>query len=421
MSNKQLFGVMTPEFFSEFSCVGADCVDNCCRSWEINIDKKTFKNLRKSENIIVRQMANEHLEYTRESEHSWGKIKLKDNGFCPFLDQKGWCEIHKQLGHEALSKTCQNYPKSMLMFGNQIEPTLSISCPSAAEAVLFNPSAFMFKRTERMLQDLNHNTLGGYTEDTLPAWMPILRDFCFSVILFEEIPVEHRLFAIGMTLKQGEQHIDDVNRLVEFLGTAEEMTADGSFSKMYDDLPVKDPFKWVMFANQSYKLDEEAKLYAQVQVAPKNSENQTRFDQVRTPMFELIEQRKADHPDVKEVDLFLDIFKAGNEKVETYLADKPHTIINYLIYYFFHNQFMFNHNKTPFQFFKILSVDLFMQRCYLAALAEKHGEMNDQWFIQMFQTYARRRQHDNYFVENMEIQLKNSNTDGAGDIFSLLK
>lgn len=421
MATTQLYNIMTPNFYSEFSCIGPECADTCCRSWDINIDKKSFKNLKKNQNIIIRQLANEHLSLSRNSESDWGKIKLKEDGYCPFLDTKGWCEIHKQIGHEALSKTCQNYPKSYLMFGEQVEASISISCPTAAETVLLNPSAFTFKRSEKTLQSLNHITLGGYTNENLPAWMPLLRDFCFSVVLFDQIPLEHRLFAIGMALKQGEQHIENPARLQEFLTTAEEMTADGSFSKMYENLPKNRALKWVMFANQHYKLDLEAKLYTKAKKDSDSSESKTRFDQVRAPIFELMEERKLSQSNVKEVDLFFEILESGQIKVDKYLAENEHILVNYLLYYLFHNQFMFNHGKTPFQFFKIMSVDLFMQRTYLAGIAEKQGELTQEWLIQLFQTYARRRQHDVYFVDNMEIQLQQSNTDGAGDIFSLLQ
>lgn len=421
MATQQLYNMMTPNFFSDFSCIGAECADTCCRGWEINVDKKAFKNLKKNENVIIRQLANDHLSLSRESESAWGQIKLKDDGYCPFLDTIGLCEIHKQIGHKALSKTCQNFPKSMLMFGDQIEASISISCPSAAEKVLLNPSAFTFKQSEKMLQNLNHITIGGYTSETLPAWMPILRDFCFSVILFDQIPLEHRLFAMGMALKQGEKHIDDPARLQEFLATVEEMTADGSFSEMFDNLPDTESFKFIMFANQHYKLDLESQLYKKEENLSKNIENQTRFDQVRAPIFELIEQGKLANPKAKEVDLFFEILKSGQQKVDTFLANKEHILVNYILYYLFHNQFMFNLDKTPFQFFKILSVDFFMQRTYLAGIAEQQGELTQVWLIQLFQSYARRRQHDAYFVENMELQLQQSNTDGAGDIFSLLK
>ena len=356
-----------------------------------------------------------------ENVHPKAFAKLKEDGFCPFLDTKGWCEIHKQVGHKALSKTCQNYPKSMFMFGNQIEASISISCPSAAETVLLDPSAFTFSQSEERLQNLNRIALGGYTDETLPAWMPILRDFCFSVILFDQIPLEHRLFAMGMSLKQGEKHLENPVRLQEFLATAEEMTADGSFSEMYNNLSNNQEFKWVMFANQNFKLDFESELYRNASKTPQSDQKQTRFDQVRAPILELIEQQKKARVDVSDSKLFFEILASGQKKVDAYLSNHEHILINYILYYLFHNQFMFNHNKTPFQFFKIMIVDLFMQQTYLAGIAEKQGELTQEWLIQLFQTYARRRQHDAYFVKNMEIQLAQSNTNGAGDIFTLLK
>jgi lysine-N-methylase len=421
MTQQQFITVMTPAFVSEFQCIGGDCQDNCCHAWDIDVDKKTFKNLKKNNNVIIKQLANDHLKLTRTSDQHWGKIELADNGCCPFLDNNGWCEIHKQCGHNALSKTCQEYPKAWLFFGNQVEKSISLSCPTAAEKVLLNPSAFMFKKSEQSISEMAKHTLAGHNQAALPLWMPILRDCAFSIVMFDQIPFDVRIFVLGMVFKQAENFLGNPARLEEFIKTAEEMVVDGSFSKMYASLPKNNKLKWLMFANQHHKLDQETELYVQERNSEQITANQQRFEQCRTPIFGLIEQRKENKPDAKDIDLFSEILEEGSTIVAQYFDEKPHVLVNYILYYLYHNQFMAAHNKSPFEFFKILSVDLFMLRTYLAGIALTENGLSDDKLIQLFQTYARRRQHGQFFVSNMEIQLKESKTDGPGAIFSLLK
>ena len=50
--------------------------------------------------------------------------------------QDGLCEIQAQLGHEALSNVCQEYPRLRHDYGDFIELGLEMSCPEAARLIL---------------------------------------------------------------------------------------------------------------------------------------------------------------------------------------------------------------------------------------------------------------------------------------------
>ena len=34
----------TPDYITNFKCIGKECIDSCCTGWNIEIDKDTYKN-----------------------------------------------------------------------------------------------------------------------------------------------------------------------------------------------------------------------------------------------------------------------------------------------------------------------------------------------------------------------------------------
>jgi len=44
----------------------------------------------------------------------------------------------------------------------------------------------MFESSSQFLGNLNHGQISGILEDNLPSWLPIVRNFCFNIILSED-------------------------------------------------------------------------------------------------------------------------------------------------------------------------------------------------------------------------------------------
>ncbi|MGP4130518.1 hypothetical protein OJE16_12390 [Pantoea tagorei] len=58
--------VVEPLFFSEFKCAGSECLDHCCKGWDIYLDKPTVNRYLKSGDIKVRQLAEENIIKTKK-------------------------------------------------------------------------------------------------------------------------------------------------------------------------------------------------------------------------------------------------------------------------------------------------------------------------------------------------------------------
>ncbi len=153
-----------PEYVSRFKCDGSKCSARCCKGWTIEIDAATYK---KYSRIKPKEKAKEilshfkfdpkknlyvvRLDQTFSFENLDGEQKVfsinPDKKFsCPFLTEKKLCGLQLEYGEEFLSQTCATYPRITYNFGKFFERSLTLSCPVAAEIILFSeePLAFEF-------------------------------------------------------------------------------------------------------------------------------------------------------------------------------------------------------------------------------------------------------------------------------------
>ena len=61
-------------------------------------------------------------------------------GRCPMWRQDGLCRIQAELGHDALCKTCREFPRLRHEYGTFAELDLELSCPEAARLMLSDAS-----------------------------------------------------------------------------------------------------------------------------------------------------------------------------------------------------------------------------------------------------------------------------------------
>lgn len=68
-----------------------------------------------------------------------GWVMTIENGRCPMWRQDGLCRIQAELGHDALCKTCRDFPRLYHDYGDFAELGLELSCPEAARLILTSP------------------------------------------------------------------------------------------------------------------------------------------------------------------------------------------------------------------------------------------------------------------------------------------
>ena len=121
-----------PDYFEDFTCLAGACPDSCCKEWTVDIDPESA--------AIYRDLPGELGDEIRSflSEEDGSVVMTIQDGRCPMWRQDGLCKIHAQLGHEALCKTCREFPRLTHDYGDFVEYGLELSCPEAARLILAN-------------------------------------------------------------------------------------------------------------------------------------------------------------------------------------------------------------------------------------------------------------------------------------------
>ena len=119
-----------PKYFYDFTCIASACPDSCCKEWTVDVDPQAAQYYRQLDGALgdrLRQV----LADTPD-----GTVMTIENGRCPMWRDDGLCRIQAELGHDALCKTCREFPRLTHDYGNFIELGLELSCPAAAQLIL---------------------------------------------------------------------------------------------------------------------------------------------------------------------------------------------------------------------------------------------------------------------------------------------
>ncbi len=122
--------IIKPSYFDDFTCLTAACPDSCCQEWDVQVDEKSaalYTSLPGALGDRLRQVM-----YAED-----GEIYLAiENRRCPMWRADGLCRIQAELGHQALCKTCREFPRLTHDYGDFVELGLELSCPEAARLIL---------------------------------------------------------------------------------------------------------------------------------------------------------------------------------------------------------------------------------------------------------------------------------------------
>ena len=130
--------ILQPRYVADFQCDGNICNAKCCKGWRIDIDLSTYQKYQRIKNPVMRRKIISSME-PNEIRSGYMQIKLDNTNGCPLICKDNLCYIQRNLGADALSLTCQVYPRVVRYIGDCQLRILSITCPVAAEKALFRP------------------------------------------------------------------------------------------------------------------------------------------------------------------------------------------------------------------------------------------------------------------------------------------
>lgn len=124
-----------PNYYDKFRCIADRCKHSCCIGWEIDIDEDTFDFYNALDGAFAEKIR-ENIE--GEPPH----FVLKEGERCPFLNEKGLCDIISELGEGAICDICHLHPRFCNFYEDFTEIGLGLSCEEATRVILTEVEKF---------------------------------------------------------------------------------------------------------------------------------------------------------------------------------------------------------------------------------------------------------------------------------------
>lgn len=121
-----------PTYFDKFVCTADKCKHSCCApGWEIDIDDESAARYRRMRGALGRELR-ENIQYTDGA----ASFRLRDDGHCPFLNEKGLCRLMIERGESVLCEICREHPRFYNILPYYEEVGLGIYCEEACRLVI---------------------------------------------------------------------------------------------------------------------------------------------------------------------------------------------------------------------------------------------------------------------------------------------
>lgn len=165
-----------PSYYGDFHCTAARCPDSCCHEWDVEVDGQSaarFRSMPGPLGDVLRAQL-----YTED-----GATYLRNiDGRCPMWRSDGLCALQAELGHDALCRVCQQFPRLSQDYGDFVEWGIEMSCPEAALIMLTCGDWALEWETVPGGDEPDYDrSLMALLQQTRPAAFEILRDRRWTV------------------------------------------------------------------------------------------------------------------------------------------------------------------------------------------------------------------------------------------------
>ena len=207
---------LQPVYMRRFVCDGRRCGSLCCcAKWGVALDAATLARYEGRPELL-----HELKKGLERSETTGGWIMRHEDGRCVFLREDGLCSLHRRFGIGAISDVCAEYPRKMHEVGDTLDRALCLSCPVAAEEVLFTEEPLAFEWVEVAAPRPAY-------VDRMPLGAPLsaavfrsLQLAGIALLAERRLSLDARLAALGLLLARAEAYVEQ--------GAAEDLIKDAA-------------------------------------------------------------------------------------------------------------------------------------------------------------------------------------------------
>lgn len=377
-----------PKYLKEFKCIGGKCEDSCCIGWDIDIDKITFRQYYKVKDQEMKKMFQKNVhnnEYCQAPDVDYGKVKLKKDKRCPFLDECNYCIIQSKLGEEYLSNVCTSFPRILNKIDGYYEMSLDVSCPEAARILLLKEEGIEFEENEETLgKHIISSEIDTKSKEfnNLPIkYFKEIRDLSIKIIKNRKFDLNKRLYILGEFINELEEELKYNYKNVS------------KFIKDYDINSVKDPYEKDEF---SYLL--------QVDFFKKTMKYLNILNEVDSLSFknytkEVMTGFNFEDDNIsKYANVYIEAFE---EYSKEYMIKNSFILENYLVNFIYNYMFPFSENQSVFDGYIMLLMRYSFIRFYLVGkyIVNKNDSIEE--IVRFIQVFSKSIGHHRNYLVNL--------------------
>ena len=383
-----------PEYFKEFKCIGGACEDSCCIGWDIDIDKLTFREYYKVKDQNMKKMFQKNIhnnKYCSSEDIDYGKVKLKENKRCPFLDENNYCIIYSNIGEEYLSNVCTSFPRIINKIDGYYEMSLDVACPEAARIILLKEEGLKFKSSEETLGKHIIST-EVYTQDKEFKDSPIkyfekIRSLCIRIIQNRKFDLNERLYKLGVFINELEDEIENdfvnINNFIENYDIDSNDYNDME-SIIYDNEENK--MKYIMQINFFEKMISLLNVDRDV-----DSIKFKEYTKEIIKGFNLYEENNL----IDNKEKYINAFEEFNER---FINENQYIFENYLVNFIYKNLFPFSEKESIFDGYMMLLTRYSFIRFYLTGRYLYGKDESKESAVAFIQAFSKTIEHHKTYL-----------------------
>lgn len=388
--------IIIPSYAEDFKCIGGECEDSCCIGWDIDVDKKSFKKYFRTKNKEMKNRFSRHIGRNRESYDynvDYGRIAIKDNKWCPFLNENRLCDIFRNLGEDFLSNVCHSFPRVYNVLNGTYELSLYMSCPEAVRKLLSCREPIRF--IERDMQQVKHivnssiDSQDKYWRNTPFQRLPELRALSIEIIQNRALSIKDRLLDLGNRMEKIalsdsvlQAPAEEPEGIKDIYGFRIEF-----FQYVIESLGVIDKIDSPVFADFTSLV---LKMFTSGDNSPSNAKRELYRETAET-------------------------------ELGPFAGDNEYVFEHYLVNSMYQDNFPFSENHEIFDGYVLLVVRYALVKFYLAGIAAENKKLTISDFALMIQVHTKMLNHHKTFSFNILQEIKRKQYDNMEYISLLLE
>jgi len=185
-----------PVYLENFICTGSACRLTCCRNWTIAVDEGSYNKYMSCPDEALKKIFKDSLVRFEKAD-KYARIKLGNDGRCPFLNDKSLCRIQLTFGEAWLPAACE-YPRRAFNINGEWEMALMLSCPEAARLALFGKDKMRFTQRALAVPKKHTDLTLGYPYPLFKS----IRDLIIAILQNRSFRFHERLMLTGIFIRR---------------------------------------------------------------------------------------------------------------------------------------------------------------------------------------------------------------------------